>query len=206
MNVTAEKSRGHVGRPRSFDEEEALDKAMRVFWEKGYEGASLQLLTTAMGIRPASLYAVFGNKERLFTQVLARYRASQVPFVQDALKESSAFAVAEKLLRDTAVFLTRPSFPHGCLTIQTSLAASDEAQGVHNDLISLRINAERALRQRFARAKKEGDLPDSADPASLARFVTTLYQGMTVQGVNGATRRELLDLVRTGLEAWPKAS
>jgi AcrR family transcriptional regulator len=159
-----------------------------------------------MSIRPASLYAVFGSKEELFKRVMAHYLLYECPFVKDALEEPTAFDVAKRLLRDTAIFLTRPGFPHGCLTIQTSLAASDEARRVHNDLIALRLKAQRALRQRFTRAKKDGDLPQTADPASLARPVTALYQGMTVQGINGATRRDLLDLANAGLQAWPKAS
>ncbi len=115
-----------VGRPRSFDEELALDQAMYVFWEKGYEGASLIDLTAAMGINRASIYGVFGNKQDLFLKALKRYIALRVPFHEDALKESTAYKVAERFLSQTAVFLTRPGFPHGCLTVQTALPATEE--------------------------------------------------------------------------------
>jgi AcrR family transcriptional regulator len=192
-----------MGRPRSFDEEKALDQAMHVFWEKGFEGASLSDLTKAMGIKPASLYGAFGNKQDLFRKALKRFLAQQVPFVQDALQEPTAYAVAERILREMAICLTRPGLPHGCLTIQTSLAASDEGAVIHDELITLRTDAQKALRRRFARAKREGDLPEDSNPDSLARFITTVYQGMTIQGVNGATRKELLDLAQTSLRAWP---
>jgi len=192
-----------VGRPRSFDEEKALDQAMRVFWEKGFEGASLSHLTKAMGIKPPSLYGAFGNKQELFRKALERYRARQVPFIYDALQEPTAYGVAERILRQSAIFLTRPGCPHGCLTIQTSLAASDEGAVIHDELITLRRDAQKALRRRFARAKQEGDLPEHSDPDSLARFITAVYQGMAIQRVNGASRKELLDLAQTSLRAWP---
>jgi AcrR family transcriptional regulator len=192
-----------VGRPRSFDEEKALDQAMRVFWKKGFEGASITHLTKAMGIKPGSLYAAFGSKQELFRRALERFRALHVPFVEDALKEPTAYAVAERTLREMAVFLTKPGCPPGCLTIKTSLAASDEGAVIHNELITLRTSAQRALRLRFARAKREGDLPAHSNPESLARFITAVYQGMTVQSINGATREELLDLAETSLCAWP---
>jgi len=191
-----------MGRPRSFDEEKALDQAMHVFWEKGFEGASLNDLTKAMGIKPASLYGAFGNKQDLFRKALERYRAQQLRFTDDALQEPTAYAVAERLLRESAIFLTRPDMPPRCMTIQT-LAASDEGVEIHNELIMLRRGAQKALRRRFARAKREGDLPKHSNPDSLARFITSVYQGMNIQSINGATRKELLDLAQTSLRAWP---
>jgi AcrR family transcriptional regulator len=82
-----------MGRPRSFDEEKALDQAMHVFWEKGFEGASLNDLTKAMGIKPASLYGAFRNKQELFRKALERYRAQQLRFTDDALQEPTGWLV-----------------------------------------------------------------------------------------------------------------
>jgi AcrR family transcriptional regulator len=193
-----------TGRPRSFDEEIALDQAMRVFWEKGFAGASLSHLTQAMGIKPASLYGAFGNKRELFRKALERYRSQQLSFMEDALQEPAAYAVAERLLRETAVFLTRPGFPPKCLTVQT-FAGSDDAEEIHNELVMLRRGAQTALRKRFARAKREGDLPQHSNAGDLARFVTTVCQGMNIQTINGATRKELLALAQLALQAWPVA-
>jgi AcrR family transcriptional regulator len=192
-----------VGRPRSFDEEKALDQAMHVFWEKGFKGASLSHLTKAMGIKAPSLYGAFGSKQELFRKALERYRVQQAAFIYDALQEPTAYEVAERILRESARLLTRPGYPRGCLTIQASLAASDECEVIHDELIKLRTDAQKALRRRFARAKQKGDLPEHSNPDSLARFITTVYQGMTIQSVNGATRKELLDLAQTSLRAWP---
>ena len=193
-----------VGRPRGFNEDKALDRAMHVFWRKGYEGASLNDLTAAMGIQPASLYKAFGNKRALFAKALARYLAGPVAFVDDALNEPTALSVANRILRREAEFLTERRSRIGCMTIQAALAGGVEGEPIRKKLIALRVKGQDALRQRFERAKSEGDLPSDADTADLARFVTAIYQGMTVQAINGASREELLRLSDTALRAWPK--
>ena len=193
-----------TGRPRGFKYDEALDRAMHVFWRKGFEGASLNDLTAAMGLQPASLYKAFGNKRALFEKALARYLAGPVAFVHDALNERTGFSVAECILRRTAEFLTEGRSRRGCMTIQAALAGGVEGEPVRRKLIALRVKEQEALRQRFERAKSEGDLRNDADAADLARFVTALFQGMTVQAINGASRNDLLRLAKTALRIWPK--
>jgi AcrR family transcriptional regulator len=193
-----------TGRPRGFNYDEALDRAMHVFWHKGFEGASLNDLTAAMGIQPASLYKAFGNKRTLFEKALARYLAGPVAFVHDALNEPTAFAVADRILRRTAEFLTEGRSRRGCMTIQAALASGVESEPIRRKLIALRVKEQDALRRRFKRAKSEGDLPNDADAADLARFVTAVFQGMTVQAINGASREDLLRLSDTALRIWPE--
>ena len=193
-----------AGRPRGFDYDEALDRAMHVFWRKGFEGASLNDLTAAMGVQPASLYKAFGNKRTLFEKALARYLAGPVAFVHDALNEPTAYAVAVRILRRTAEFLTEGRSRRGCMTIQAALASGVEGEPIRRKLIALRVKEQDALRRRFERAKSEGDLPNDADAADLARLITALYQGMTVQAINGASREDLIRLSNTALQIWPK--
>jgi AcrR family transcriptional regulator len=193
-----------TGRPRGFDQDEALERAMHVFWRKGFEGASLNDLTAAMGIQPASLYQAFGNKRALFEKALAQYLAGPVAFVHDALNEPRAYAVADRILRRTAEFLTEGRSRRGCMTIQAALAGGVEGEPIRRKLIALRVREQDALRRRFERAKSEGDLPSDADAADLAQFVTAIYQGMTVQAINGASREDLLRLSDTALRIWPK--
>jgi AcrR family transcriptional regulator len=193
-----------AGRPRGFDYDEALDRAMHVFWRKGFEGASLNDLTAAMGVQPASLYKAFGNKRTLFEKALARYLAGPVAFVHDALNEPTAYAVADRILRRTAQFLTEGRSRRGCMTIQAALASGVEGEPIRRKLIALRVKEQDALRRRFERAKSEGDLPNDADAADLARLITALYQGMTVQAINGASREDMLRLSDTALRIWPK--
>ena len=198
-----EKPAPTLGRPRAFDCGQALDRALHVFWEKGYEGTSLSDLTAAMGINRPSLYAAFGNKEALFHKVLDRYMAQSSVFVHDMLKEPAARAVAARFLRWAADSMGDPQRPRGCLLVQSALACGDEAAPVRAELIARRKFGFNALHERFKRAKKEGDLPASADPADLARYIFTVMNGMAVQVVNGATRAELRRIAEIALAAWP---
>ena len=117
-----------IGRPRNFDMDEALDRALDVFWRKGYEGASVSDLTVAMGINPPSLYAAFGNKEGLFRKALDRYTAKHDDFMQEALAWPKARDGIAALLRKTAEALTDKSSPPGCLLVQGIAGAGDHAQ------------------------------------------------------------------------------
>src|SRR5829696_1060940 len=145
------------GRPRAFDADKALDRAVKVFWSKGYEGASLPELTRAMGINRPSLYAAFGNKEALFRKALDRYASGPAGYVRDALAEPTARAVAEKLLYRGVDLVTGPRSPRGCLLVQGALACGREAEGVRKEAASRRAAGEALLRQRFERAAAEGD-------------------------------------------------
>lgn len=193
-----------VGRPRAFDVENALDAALRVFWEKGFEGASLPDLTKAMGINRPSLYAAFGNKEALFRKALDRYSAGPAGYVREALKEPTARGVVEKLLNGAVNLLSDPGHPHGCLVVQGALACGDEANCVREELAKRRAARQAALRKRLEKARRSGDLPSGAKPADLARYVMTVIQGMAVQAAGGAGRRELKQVAELALLAWPK--
>src|ERR1700737_2538375 len=107
------KSSGRLGRPRSFDIDGALDRALQVFWRKGYEGASLSDLTKAVGVNRPSLYAAFGDKKALFRKALNRYLTGPAAYTQEALKEPTARAVVERLLRGAADLNTAPPQPGG---------------------------------------------------------------------------------------------
>jgi AcrR family transcriptional regulator len=191
------------GRPREFDIDQALDQALRVFWRKGYEGASLPDLTKAMGINRPSLYAAFGNKEGLFRKALVRYADGPAAYVGEALNEPTARVVTERLLGGAADLLTDPRNPRGCLMVQGALACGEAAAAVRRELIAQRAAGQDALRRRFERAVSEGDLPAGVDSADLARYVVTVIHGMAVQAAGGASREDLLRVVEMALRAWP---
>jgi AcrR family transcriptional regulator len=192
------------GRPRAFDPDTALEAALRVFWQKGYEGTALSDLTAAMGINRPSIYATFGNKEALFRKALDRYSERTTNFTAEALKESTARAVAERLLVGTADLLSRPGNPKGCLVVQGALACGEEADPIRKELISRRATGEATLRERFEHAKLEGDLPAGADAGDLARYVMAVMHGMSVQSAGGVSRTDLQRVIDLSLRAWPQ--
>ena len=197
-------SGGLLGRPRAFDIDKALERALRVFWEKGYEGSSLSDLTEAMGINRPSLYAAFGNKEALFRKALDRYVERTMVFVRDAINEPTACGVAERLLRSAADMVTNPHDPRGCLTVRGALSSGEEADPIRLELALRRSEGEALIRKRFEQAKRDGELPPGDNPADLARYLATVYQGMSVQAAGGATRGQLRRVAETALRAWPK--
>jgi AcrR family transcriptional regulator len=195
-----------MGRPRSFDKDAALDRAMEVFWRKGYEGTSLAELTKAMEINPPSLYAAFGNKEGLLKAALDRYSEQRNEFLRSVLDEPTARKVAERLLHGIADFHTDPKNPPGCLFMQGGLACGEGAEMIPQELAARRACMEEAIRERFKRAKREGDLPRDINPAALARYFSTIVQGMAVQAAAGATREQLRQTADLALAAIPERS
>jgi AcrR family transcriptional regulator len=192
-----------LGRPRAFSMDDALDRALEVFWRKGYEGASICDLTEAMGINPPSLYAAFGNKESLFRHALDRYQARHAARWDEALAAPTAFEAVKRLLESSAASLGDKHNPRGCLLIQAALCGGEECDPVTKELAARREASVALIRERLKRAKREGDLPDDADPAGLARFVATVIHGMAVQAASGASRKDLERVVATALRAWP---
>ena len=175
-----------------------------MFWQKGYEGTALSDLTAAMGINRPSIYATFGNKEALFRKALDRYSERMTNFTAEALKEPTARAVAEHLLVGTADLLSRPGNPKGCLMVQGALACGEEADPIRKELISRRATGEATLRERFERAKLEGDLPAGADAGDLARYLMVVMHGMSVQSAGGASRADLQRVIDLSLRACPQ--
>lgn len=185
------------GRPRSFDPDAALDRALELFWQQGYEGTSLTELTAAMGINKPSLYAVFGNKEQLFARALDRYLAGPGAFAADALDEPTVRAVVERLVFGAVELTTGTDTPHGCLTVKGVHACGPDAKPVRDDAVRRRKAGEAALRRRFENAP---DLPRHANAATLAQLVHTLTDGIAVQAAAGRTREELQAVAQLALQ------
>jgi AcrR family transcriptional regulator len=190
------------GRPRAFDVDQALDAALRVFWRQGYEGTSLADLTAAMGINRPSLYAAFGNKETLFRRVLDFYGRNAQAIRDEALRQPTARASVELYFRALVESMGDCRNPRGCLMVQSALVCGEQGALVKQELIKRRTAACTAWRQRFERAKGEGDLPADADPAALARYLSAVVAGMAVEAVNGAGEQELGRLADIALRAW----
>jgi AcrR family transcriptional regulator len=191
-----------IGRPRAFDVEKTLHRAMEVFWLKGYLGTSLSDLTDAMGINRPSLYAAFGNKKSLFRKALAHYLNGPSSYLSEALQEPTARAVVERLLGGVVDLLSDPRTPTTCLWVHGALSCGDDS--LRDEFAAQRAAGLAELRTRFKRAVADGDLPQDSDPDKLAHYVQTVNFGLTVQASTGATRKELLHIVELALETFPK--
>jgi AcrR family transcriptional regulator len=192
-----------TGRPRSFCLDQAADRAMTVFWKKGYEGASLSDLTTAMGINAPSLYAAFGSKEGLFKAVLKRYDDRRSGFMENVLSAPDAYGVARNYLEGIAEFAADTNGganPPGCLLVQSGSCAD---QAIPEEVARHRAEKERLLCERFKQAKKDGDLPKDADPATLARYLSAMANGICMHAAAGAKVAELISIARVALASWP---
>ncbi len=192
-----------TGRPREFDVDEALDRALAVFWRRGYEGATLDELTAAMGINRPSLYAAFGDKQRLFRRALDRYIQGPAGYLREALARPLARDAAAALLAGTVALLTDARNPQGCLVVQGALACGAAAESIRQELAAVRAAALALIRERLEQAQREGELPASADCDDLARYLATVVHGVAVQAASGASRAQLQRVADLAMRAWP---
>jgi len=192
------------GRPRAFDRAQALHKAMLLFWEKGFQGASMSELTAAMGINAPSLYACFGSKEALYREALALYEAGDGAELAAAIAAAPTAreAIEIYLMRSAALF-SRPDKPAGCMVVLSVIHAagtSDEAgRALHDARGEMQGVMEARLRSDIAR----GELPAGCDPPAIAAFYATVQQGMSIRARDGASRAELEAVARGAMAAWP---
>ncbi|GLW73953.1 TetR family transcriptional regulator [Kitasatospora phosalacinea] len=191
-----------TGRPRAFDRDEALDRAVRVFWRHGYEGAALSDLTAAMGINRPSLYAAYGNKESLFRHCLDRYQQGPARHAREALARPTARAVAEHLLHGTVAVVTREEGP-GCLLVHGALATGPGSEAVRAESAARRTAHRTALRTRLEQAARAGEFPPDTDPALLADHLSTLAYGLAVQAAEGLPAPHLRRIADHALRHWP---
>ncbi|OWJ64104.1 TetR/AcrR family transcriptional regulator [Inquilinus limosus] len=192
------------GRPRGFDRDAALDRALPVFWRQGYEGASIADLTAAMGITTPSLYGAFGSKERLYREVLDRYRADPRRAAPWAMTAPTARETVRQILESSARDFSDPAHPPGCMISTAVLTCAPENRPAAAAVTTMRGNTVARLRARFSRAVEEGELPPGTDPDELARFYGAIIQGLSVQALDGADYDALMKIVRRAMAAWPE--
>jgi AcrR family transcriptional regulator len=196
------------GRPRIFDEEQALDAALQVFWRNGYQAASLAELTAAMGISKPSMYAAFGNKEQLYLQALQRYQQQQLSRHADALaREQDLTAALRSFLRSVAdMVVTGPGRPGGCMVVTSAVSCdltrlpapivNALSETVHRSTFEL-------LETRLGKAVAQGQLPDTIDIRQLADYFASLMSGMAVMAKLGADRQRLYGVIEQALLSLP---
>ena len=187
------------GRPQKFVNDDALHQAIEVFWTHGYEGTSLTNLTEALNMNRPSIYAAFGNKQALFSLSLKTYIDEQLSFIDDAVKQETLSEVIEMLFNKQIDLLTEKK--RGCMLVQAALSCSEETQEIKDELTEQRKVLEGKLRKRFQMAQLKKDSSSSESPAAAAKYISTIYQGLSVQATSGATKKELIEVVELAKKA-----
>jgi AcrR family transcriptional regulator len=182
-----------------------LEKALVLFWERGYEATSMAALTEATGVGAPSLYAAFGSKRELFAEVVQEYSRTHHAFMAKALLEEPTLrAGVERMLREAAEVYTRQGQPRGCLVI--SAAVNCSSTEVQLALREQRARDLQALERLLQAAIGNGELPSGTDAHALAQFISVVMQGMAAQARDGADRGELEKVATLALGAlpWPQ--
>jgi AcrR family transcriptional regulator len=192
------------GRPASFDRQEALERAMELFWARGYEGTTLEDLQAAMGgITPPSFYHAFGSKEALFKEAVDLYIETVGMLPVRALEDAVTVREGvEAMLRRAAEAFSEPGRPHGCLLLLGAARCAPANRGPQEYLEAIRARAPEVLEQRFHRAVAEGDLDPRADVGRLIAFYQTIAHGLAVRAADGASRADLMAAVDGAMAAW----
>lgn len=176
---------------------------MGVFWEKGFEGASISDLTSAMGVNPPSLYAAFGDKESLFLATIDHYAKSRSD--QMCPQQKTAREAIETYLRFKADILTGAGHPRGCFLMVAFFTAVNASAKLQQMLTLKRVEAREHIKERIKRGIQEGDVPVGTDAGDLADFYVTIIGGMAQQARDGATTRSLHATVDRAMMLFPQA-
>jgi AcrR family transcriptional regulator len=188
-----------AGRQRSFDKDNALEKAMLVFWRNGYPGTSLTDLTNIMGINKSSLYAAFGNKEELFNQAIEFY-LNKHGVVHSAELFKTELSLKERVrnyLLSIAKMLTNPDLPKGCLICHSTseIAGSSLPENSATNINGINQQTILTLTDFFEKEQQVGNLIDENSPNTIANYLLTLQFGLAISARNGSNMEELKEIV-----------
>lgn len=191
------------GRPRSFDRQAALERAMEVFWDRGYQAASMTDLTEAMGINSPSLYAAFGSKEALYREAVEHFAATESDEILAPLRNApTAREALEGYLIASARTFTRPGRPPGCMVVLSAVNAVGVGEETSRILREMRAGSITVIEERLQGAVNEGELPASLDRHAVASYYVTVQQGMSIQARDGAARATLEAIAQGAMAAW----
>jgi AcrR family transcriptional regulator len=191
VSRTMKTGNGKTGRPISFDKDAALEAAMLLFWERGYEGTSVSDLTQAMGLNPSSIYAAFGDKHALFQLAVKRYMEMRAQYAGKAMEEPTLEKVVRALFDNTVAFLTTPGHPPTCMTLAGAVGCSVDASSARDIMTEIRKQNEAAMRKRFLQARKRGELSKDINVDDYTRYLSSILAGLSIQAANGSTKAEL---------------
>jgi len=193
------------GRPRSFDRDAVLERAMRLFWKRGYETTTMAELLAEMQITTPSIYSAFGDKEHLFLEAIERYKNDYGSYQAKACKEETAKAAVRRILREAALNFVDPQTPPGCMLVVSTVNGCPSSSPVQKVVNSARHESECTLKARIEQGIREGDVPATADAGALASFFSTLLNGMSIKAKEGVSQQEMDAIVDNAMRVWPDA-
>jgi AcrR family transcriptional regulator len=180
-----------LGRPAAFDKDAALDVAMRLFWERGYEGTSMSDLSQAMSIHPSSIYAAFGDKQALFALAAQRYADVPAQYMVRALEQPTFTRFILAAFDNTVEFLGSKEHPSSCFTLTGAISCGVETEPAKALMTGMRLQNEAAIKARLLKARKAGEFSKDENIDDYTRYISSLLSGLAVQATNGSTRGEL---------------
>lgn len=184
-------SRGR-GRPREFDRELVLRRAMDAFWTKGFDACSVSDLVDAMGINSPSIYAAFGSKEALYRETIELYVNAEGGAALRRLQEGGTLREGLEAMFDTSIELfTAGRHSRGCMIFFGGASIGPEHAELQKLLQRLRQRMAGLVEARFTEAIGQGELPPHADASALATLCMLAFSGLSAQAANGAKKAEL---------------
>jgi AcrR family transcriptional regulator len=192
---------GRTGRPIAFDKDAALEAAMLLFWERGYEGTSLDDLTAAMGLSRSSIYGAFGDKKELFSQAAQRYIETRATYGK-SMNQPTLEKTIKSLFMDTVRFLSSGGHPPTCMMQGCSTGSGPDAAPARDLMKELRRLSDAALNKRFLVAQKAGEIPDDIDVEDYTRYVSAILSGLSIQSANGVTKAELTRIAQMAIRQF----
>jgi AcrR family transcriptional regulator len=199
---TARRSRG---RPQTFDRDEALTAAMKLFWERGFEGTSFDELIAAMGISPSSFYNSFGSKERLYQEATEAYLAvSGEWFLRELNADTDTRSAFHSVLLAAAREFTKEGLPSGCMISLAGTHLPPSLNSVRDMMTRYRQLGQTLMTARIQSGIERGDVPPDTNAETLAAFYAAFSRGMAVLARDGASREQLAAIVEIAMAAWPR--
>ncbi len=192
------------GRPREFDREKALRSALALFWKSGFEPTSVAELCEVMGIKPASLYASFGNKAALFLEAVRYYEQTywQEP-ARRFMAEPDIYRAVNQFFSEAAKILLSPQTPCGCMLVLAAVNISDSEKEIIETIHKMRMETKKMFSERLRRAIQDNQIPASTDVPALAGALNTLLEGLSLQARDGIFQSELTAIATHAVRLLP---
>ena len=192
-----------MARPKTFDRTQMLDKAIELFWDRGYEATSINDLLDHLGIRRQSLYDTFGDKHALFLEALKRYEQRYNATIDILEGPASGKEAIERVFHTAVQTLGQIKSPRGCLIVNTMVELAPHDEEVAQWIAESVAHTQQAFYRALMRAYEQGELQTQQDLLALARFLTAALQGLNMTARAISDPVQLQDIANVALSVLP---